>query len=208
MFFLLAVQQKKYHTIIMRTLNTLIALILFLVPMQATAGSSYDYQLYKNQENYGIVIFPKKFISKELRDHISSISFLKVESGKAVMRRGTKNQNESLMMPIDVQKKHSIEKFIVIQVLTEREMLAGVYDPQWGLTLPSSSFGLEAFKTNIDKTLNVFRGDNPQRKIKIHFRGSPFLKKQVFDSYYHTLSFNIKGILQPVQHLGEINARI
>jgi hypothetical protein len=208
MIFLLAVQQKKYHTIIMRTLNTLIALILFLVPMQATAGSSYDYQLYKNQENYGIVIFPKKFISKELRDHISSISFLKVESGKAVMRRGTKNENESLMMPIDVQKKHSIEKFIVIQVLTEREMLAGVYDPQWGLTLPSSSFGLEAFKTNIDKTLNVFRGDNPQRKIKIHLRGSTFLKEQVFDSHYHTLSFNIKGILQLVQHLGEINARI
>jgi hypothetical protein len=164
----------------MKILLTLIALVILIVPIQAMAGSSYDYQLFKNHENYGIVVFPKKSISKELRYHIKSISFLEVESGKAVMRRGSKNENESLMMPLGVQKKHSIEKFIVIQILTKHEMLVGIYDPQWGLTLPSSSFGLEAFKSNIDKTLNVFRGDNPQRKIKMQFQNSFDVKRQFF----------------------------
>ena len=108
------------------------------------------------------------------------------------MRRGTKNENESLMMPLEVQKKHSIEKFIVIQVLNKHEMLVGIYDPQWGLTLPSSSFGLEAFKTNVDKTLNVFRGDNPRRKIKMQFKNNPKSKVQVF---------NIKGIIKKKRYL-------
>ena len=83
------------------------------------------------------------------------------------MRRGSKNENESLMMPLEVQKKNSIEKFVVIQVLTEREMLIGIYDPEWGLTLPSSSFDMKTLKQNIPKTLNAFRGDNPQRKTAV-----------------------------------------
>ena len=164
----------------MKHFITLIVLTVFLAPLQARAGSGYDYQLYKNSENYGIVVFPKKYISPELKHHISSISFLEVESGKAVMRRGTKNENESLMMPLEVQKKHLIKKFIIIQVLNEHEMLVGIYDPQWGLTLPSSSFGLEAFKTNIDKTLNVFRGDNPRRKIKMRLKNNPDSKEKNF----------------------------
>ena len=167
----------RHHTSIMKLITKLIVLTLLLVTMQVTAAYSYDYQLYKNSENYGIVVFPQKYISKELKHHISSISFLEVESGKAVMRRGTKNENESLMMPLEVQKKNLIEKFIVIQVLNKHEMLVGIYDPQWGLTLPSSSFGLEAFKTNIDKTLNVFRGDNPRRKIKMRFKNNPDSKE-------------------------------
>ena len=61
-------------------------------------------------------------------------------------------------------------------------MLVGIYDPQWGLTLPSSSFGLEAFKTNIDKTLNVFRGDNPRRKIKMRLKNNPDSKEKNFIS--------------------------
>jgi len=134
-----------------------------------------------------------------LKDHMSSISFLEVESGKTVMRRGTKNENESLMMPLEVQKKHLIEKFIVIQVLNEHEMLVGIYDPQWGLTLPSSSFGLETFKANIEKTLNVFRGDNPRRKIKLRLKNNPNSKENVF---------NIKRITKYMQRLGEVNARI
>ena len=199
MTFILAVRKMRYHTGMMKLITKLIVLALLFVPMQVSSAYSYDYQLYKNHENYGIVVFPKKYISKELKKHISSISFLEVESGKSVMRRGTKNENESLMMPLEVQKKHSIEKFIVIQVLNKHEMLVGIYDPQWGLTLPSSSFGLEAFKANVDKTLNVFRGDNPRRKIKMRFKNNPTSKAQVF---------NIKGIIKNVQHLGEVNARI
>jgi hypothetical protein len=153
-----------YHNI-MKYFTAAIALIaLFLVPMQAWG---YDYQLYKNHEDFGIVVFPKKHIYKELGEYISSISFEAVESGKAVMRRGSKNENETLMMPLEVQKKYSIEKFIVIQVLGKDEMLAGIYDPEWGLTLPSTRHGIEAIKKNIPKTLNVFRGSNPARQTKI-----------------------------------------
>jgi hypothetical protein len=159
--------------VMMKLLATLIVLTLFLVPMNARAGSNYEYQLYKNHENYGIVVFPRKLIQKELTDYITSIAFSEVESGKAVMRRGSKNENETLMMPFEVQKKHSIEKFVVIQVLTQREILIGIYDPEWGLTLPSASFGMEALKRNIPKTLNAFRGDNPQRRTAIEYGNSP-----------------------------------
>jgi hypothetical protein len=71
------------------------------------------------------------------------------------------------MMPLEVQKKHSIEKFIVIQILGDNNsMLAGIYDPQWGLTLPSAIYQLEVLKNNIMKTLNVFRGNNRQRQTR------------------------------------------
>ena len=159
----------------MKLLVVLIALTLFLLPIKAQAGSNYDYQLYKNHEKYGIVVFPKKFIQKELRDYIASIAFSEVESGKAVMRRGSKNENESLMMPLEVQKKNSIEKFVVIQVLTQREMLICIYDPEWGLTLPSSSFDMKTLKQNIPKTLNAFRGDNPQLKTAVEYGNNPIL---------------------------------
>jgi len=203
-------RRLRYHITIMRTLATLIALVLFLAPMQAKAGSGYDYQLYKNHENYGIVVFPKKFIFKELHDHIAAMSFLEVESGEAVMRRGTKNENESLMMPLEVQKKHSIEKFIVIQVLTRHEMLAGIYDPQWGLTLPSSTFGLDALKTNIEKTLNVFRGDNPQRKTRMQYPEGHGLEGPIFVNFSRKPDYNVEGTqnMQPIRWSGEINACI
>jgi hypothetical protein len=159
----------------MRFIAIFIVLTLFLFPMKARAGSNYEYQLYKNHENYGIVVFPKKFIQKELSDYITSIAFSDVESGKAVMRRGSKNENETLMMPLEVQKKHSIKKFVVIQVLTQREMLVGIYDPEWGLTLPSSAFGLDTLKQNIPKTLNAFRGDNPQRRTAVEYENNLIL---------------------------------
>ncbi len=160
----------EYHPSIMKHLIALIALTLFLAPVQARAGSSYDYQLYKNNENFGIVVFPKKYIFKTLGDYFASISFNAVKSGKAVMRRGSKNENATLMMPLEVQKQHSIEKFIVIQVLGQDEMLAGIYDPEWGLTLPSARHGMVALKENIPKTLNTFRGSNPQRQTGIQSR--------------------------------------
>ena len=161
----------EYHPSIMKHLIlALVALMLCVAPIQAQAGSGYDYQLYKNNENFGIVVFPKKYIFKALSDYIASIPFNAVESGKAVMRRGSKNENATLMMPLEVQKQHSIEKFIVIQVLGQDEMLAGIYDPQWGLTLPSARHGMVALKENIPKTLNIFRGSNPQRQTGIQSR--------------------------------------
>ena len=161
----------EYHPSIMKDLIlVLVALMLCVAPIQAQAGSGYDYQLYKNNENFGIVVFPKKYIFKALSDYIASIPFNAVESGKAVMRRGSKNENATLMMPLEVQKQHSIEKFIVIQVLGQDEMLAGIYDPEWGLTLPSARHGMVALKENIPKTLNIFRGSNPQRQTGIQSR--------------------------------------
>ena len=161
----------EYHPSIMKDLIlVLVALMLCVAPIQAQAGSGYDYQLYKNNENFGIVVFPKKYIFKALSDYIAAIPFNAVESGKAVMRRGSKNENATLMMPLEVQKQHSIEKFIVIQVLGQDEMLAGIYDPEWGLTLPSARHGMVALKENIPKTLNIFRGSNPQRQTGIQSR--------------------------------------
>ena len=165
----------KYHLNTMKLFTALIVLSLFMFPGLSQARSGYDYQLYKNHENYGIVIFPKKSIHKDLSDYIASLSFVEVQSGRAVMRRGTKNENETLMMPIEVQKKYSIEKFIVIQVLSQREMMIGIYDPEWGLTLPSATFGMEALKQNIPRTLNTFRGNNPQRQTGLNIRKSIFV---------------------------------
>ena len=161
----------EYHPSIMKHLIlALVALMLCVAPIQAQAGSGYDYQLYKNNENFGIVVFPEKYIFKTLGDYFASISFNADKSGKAVMRRGTKNENATLMMPLEVQKQYSIEKFIVIQVLGQDEMLAGIYDPEWGLTLPSARHGMVALKENIPKTLNIFRGSNPQRQTGIQSR--------------------------------------
>ena len=44
-------------------------------------------------------------------------------------------------------------------------MLVGIYDPEWGLTLPSAIVEMETIKQNIPKTLNIFRGPNRQRQI-------------------------------------------
>jgi hypothetical protein len=150
----------------MRPLFAILFCILVGLPSTALAGSDYDYQLYKNHENFGIVVFPKENIFKDLDSYLKSIPFEVAESGKAVMRHGSKEENATYMMPLEVQKKHSIEKFIVIQILGGNGMLAGIYDPQWGLTLPSTIYQLEAVKKNIMKTLNVFRGNNRQRQTR------------------------------------------
>ena len=128
------------------------------------ANSSYDYQLYKNHENYGIVVFPKSSIFNDLDDYLAYLSFDKKDSGKAVMRYGSKNENSTFMMPLNVQKKHLIKKFIIIQIVSEKSMLIGVYDPEWGLTLPSTMFQMDTVKKNIPKTLNIFRGRNNKQR--------------------------------------------
>ena len=150
----------------MRPLIAILFCFLLGLPSTVLAASDYDYRLYKNHENFGILVFPKEKISKNLDNYLKSIPFEIAETGKAVMRHGSKDENATYMMPLAVQKKHSIEKFIVIQILGDNSMLAGIYDPQWGLTLPSTIYQLEAIKENILKTLNVFRGNNRQRQTR------------------------------------------
>jgi hypothetical protein len=149
----------------MKKIPFLLILLFWLGVVPATANSGYEYQLYKNSENFAIVVFPKEKIFLELEDFIKSIVFEKVDSGKAVMRYGSKGENETFMMPREIQKKHSIEKFMVIQVMSPSRMLIGVFDPEWGLTLPSSVFDLEGMKANIPKTLDVFRGGHSRKEI-------------------------------------------
>ena len=175
-------------------MKSVFAILLFTLlglPFSALADSEYEYQLYKNYENYGIVVFPKKNIFKDLESYLFSISFESAESGKAVMRRGTKNENATYMMPLEAQKRHSIEKFIVIQVIDSMSMLVGVYDPEWGLTLPSAIVEMETIKQNIPKTLNVFRGQNRQRQT--HFKPSKRTSNANFSS---RLEYNIISISQ------------
>lgn len=149
----------------MKKITFLVILLFLLGAVPAVADSGHEYQLYKNSEDFGIVVFPKAKVTVELEDFFKSIIFKKVDSGKAVMRYGSKGENETLMMPLEIQKKHSMEKFMVIQVMTPSRMLIGVFDPEWGLTLPSSVFDLEGMKANIPKTLDVFRGGNSRKEI-------------------------------------------
>jgi len=133
-------------------------------PVNVEAGGS-DYLLYKNPENFGIVVFPKRFMFKELEEFIGSMHFAWAESGKAVMRPGSLNNNTTFMMPQPVQEKHGIEQFVVLQILTSGELMVAVFDPEWGLTLPSAVFDLEEVKKNLPQTLNIFRKNNPKREI-------------------------------------------
>ena len=69
-----------------------------------TPAWAYDYQLYKNKENLGIVVFPKDLIFPDLEKFILTQAFDSTESGKAVMRSGSKGENETFMMPLETQK--------------------------------------------------------------------------------------------------------
>ncbi len=69
--------------------------------------SDIEYQLYKNSENFGIVVFPKNIISSDLDSYAKGMAFEPVESGKAVKRQGTKGKEETYMMPQEVQEKHT-----------------------------------------------------------------------------------------------------
>ena len=148
----------------MRYLISILFIALLSLPFSTLADSGYEYKLFKNSENYGIVVFPKKLMFEDLENYLLSIPFKFAESGKAVMRHGTKNENATYMMPMEIQRRHSIENFIVIQILDSMSMLVGVYDPEWGLTLHSNIVEMGTIKQNIPKTLNVFRGTNLRRK--------------------------------------------
>ena len=146
------------------------AVVLFLPRMinAAPANSGYDYQLYKNYENFGILVFPKDQIFVELEEYIQETGFNPVESGQAVMRFGPNNENQTYLMPESVQKKYSMNRFIVLQVIAHQNILVGVFDPEWGLTLPSSIHRLDGIKENIPKTLNLFRKHLKKRETQRH----------------------------------------
>ena len=137
------------------------------------AKAEYDYQLYKNYENFGILVFPKDQVFTELGEYIQEIGFNPVESGQAVMRFGPNNENQTYLMPESVQIKHSMNRFIVLQVIAHQNILVGISDPEWGLTLPSAIFRLNGIKQNIPKTLNMFRKHLKKRETKRHELGNP-----------------------------------
>ena len=139
----------------------------------ASINSGYNYQLYKNYENFGILVFPKDQIIVELEEYIQEIGFDPVDSGQAVMRFGPNNENQTYLMPESVQIKHSMNRFIVLQVIAHQNILVGISDPEWGLTLPSAIFRLNGIKQNIPKTLNMFRKHLKKRETKRHELGNP-----------------------------------
>ena len=71
--------------------------ILLGLPSTVRAGSDYDYQLYKNHENYGIVVFPKESISKDLDNYLKSIPFEVAEKRrKLLMKAQSKISKQSV----------------------------------------------------------------------------------------------------------------
>jgi len=161
---------------IAKTLTILFFVVAFSstkVGNAAPTPSGYNYQLYKNYENFGILIFPKDQIFVELEEYVQEIGFNPVDSGQAVMRFGPNNENQTYLMPESVQIKHSMNRFIVLQVIAHQNILVGISDPEWGLTLPSAIFRLNGIKQNIPKTLNMFRKHLKKRETKRHELGNP-----------------------------------
>ncbi len=162
---------------------TTVLVIFFLIPNITKAASiktGYDYQLYKNFEDLGILIFPKDRIFKELDEHVQQKGFTPIESGQAVMRFGLKNENQTFMMPKSVQEKYSMTRFIVLQVIANQNMVVGIYDPQFGLTLPGPIHNLDGIKQNIPKTLNLFRKHLNKRETK----------RQILENYKNVILSN------------------
>lgn len=124
-----------------------------------------EYHLFKNPENYGLLIFPKGAASKELEEFLDTLDFKSVASGDAVMRFGEKKENMTKMMPLDVQEKHGVKKFIILQILAAKKgIMVGIYEQQYGLTLPPTIYKLEDIKKNVPRTLDLFRDQDGQRK--------------------------------------------
>ena len=169
-----------------------VVLLYFLVyPCSGFAENDPEYKLYTNDEKFGIVVFPKQTPYADLDGYIKSIDFNLVESGKASMRYGSKGENATFMMPLEVQKKHSIEKFIVLQVLPNLKLMVGIYDPEWGLTLPETLYSMEEAKKNIPETLKIFRKSGaPQPKIEIKW-------EQYGDDNQTSISWEISKIMDP-----------
>jgi hypothetical protein len=162
----------------------LAGILIFALPLTAEAGSKYFYQLYTNPENFGLVIFPKESIFPELEETIQSLGFKKVESGEAVMRSSSKKENFTYMMPKEVQKKHRLEKFIILQILTDGVgIMVGIYEQEFGLTLPTKVFIVDELKGNISKTLDIFRKQLRQEKEEIEWIPNAIIKRELIGHY-------------------------
>ena len=142
----------------------LCVLLAAILICSAQAGPRFQYNLYKNSENFGIVVFPPPEKNSELEQIIHLQGFQSIETGNAVFRYGSKGKNGTYMMPEDVQKEHLIQKFIIVQMLSQSDFMIGVFDPEWGLTLPQFTYLLKDLKKNIPKTLRIFRGDGSNRR--------------------------------------------
>ena len=155
-------------------------LVILALPFSVQAAPKYLYQLYGNPENFGLVVFPKKSIFPELEQTIQSLGFKKIESGEAVMRSGSKNENFTYMMPKDAQKKHKLEKFIILQILADGVgIMVGIYEQEFGLTLPTKVFVVQELKENISKTLGIFRKQLKQEKEEIEWIPDAILKREL-----------------------------
>ena len=76
------------------------------------------------------------------------------------------------MMPKSIQQKYSMHRFIILQIVAKQNILVGVYDPEWGLTLPSAIFQLDGVMQNIPKTLNTFREHLKKRETQMRMPGN------------------------------------
>ena len=155
-------------------------LVLALPFTVGAAAPKYFYQLYTHPENFGLVVFPKKSIFPELEEVVQSLGFKKAESGEAIMRSGNKKENFTYMMPKDVQKKHRLEKFIILQILNDGVgVMVGIYEQEFGLTLPTKVFIVQELKDNISKTLDIFRKQLRQEKEEIRWIPDAILKREL-----------------------------
>jgi len=130
------------------------------------------------------VVFPKESIFPELEEVVQSLGFKKAESGEAVIRSGNKNDNFTYMMPEDVQKKHRLEKFIILQIMNDGVgVMVGIYEQEFGLTLPTKVFIVQELKDNISKTLDIFRWQLKQEKEEIEWIPGAILKRELIGPY-------------------------
>ena len=165
-----------------KRLGALLAVCLLgaILPHSSGAVSPYQYQLYTSPENFGLVVFPKKMIFPELVELVHSLEFKETDSGEAVMRSGTKGENFTYMMPEEAQKKHKLEKFIILQILTDGVgIMVGIYEQEFGLTLPTKVFIIDELKDNILKTLDIFRQQLKQEKQEIRWNPDGIIEIQV-----------------------------
>ena len=159
-------------------------ILVLALPFTVEAGSKYFYQLYINPENFGLVIFPKESIFPELEETIQSLGFKEAGSGEAIMRSGSKKENFTYMMPREVQKKHRLEKFIILQILTDGVgVMVGIYEQEFGLTLPTKVFVAEELGDNISKTLDIFRKQLRQEKEEINWVPDAIIKRELIEPY-------------------------
>ncbi len=159
-------------------------MLILALPFTVEAAPKYFYQLYINPENFGLVVFPKESIFPELEEVVQSLDFKKAESGEAVMRSGSKKENFTYMMPKDVQKKHRLGKFIILQILNDGVgIMVGIYEQEFGLTLPTKVFIVQELKGNISKTLDIFRKQLRQEKEEIEWIPDAILKRELIGHY-------------------------